>query len=238
MSLYPQAGEGGGSFIPSRPPERVYVARGSARDPGRAAIEAGRRARATLRRYCSANRLNRLGTLTYRGAGCHDQGQVRDDLAVFFRELREAEGGSAFPYVWVPEWHPGGHGLHVHFAVGRFIAQRRIRDAWGHGFVSIKLIGDLPVGSGVLSESRKAAGYLSKYVAKSFTEEADRLPGRHRYDVARGFQPEKVALRGRSADDVLGQASELLGMQPATRWSSADAKDWAGPPAIWAQWGR
>lgn len=94
------------------------------------------------------------------------------------------------------------------------------------------------MGSGALAESRKAAGYLSKYVAKTFTENRDRLPGGHRYDVAQGFQPRKVSMFGRSADDVLDQASDVFGMAPATRWSSSEVEDWAGPPAIWAQWGR
>ncbi len=40
-------------------------------------------------------------------------------------------GGEAFPYLWVPEWHPGGHGLHLHFAVGRYVRQSLIRDVWG-----------------------------------------------------------------------------------------------------------
>ena len=239
LSLYPQAGEGGGCFVSSYRPERAFVAAGAAKDPDRSSAEAGRRARAALRRYCSANGLNRLGTLTYRGEGCHDQVQVRADLATFFRELRERTGGEPFPYAWVPEWHKSGHGLHVHFALGQYVRQGVIRDTWGHGFVSIKLIGDLPVGSGVLAEARKAAAYLSKYVSKTFTEGGrDRLPGRHRYDVAEGFQPRKVTLRGRSPEDVLAQASEVFGMQPATFWSSSDVEGWSGPPAIWAQWGR
>ena len=123
-------------------------------------MEAGRRARARLRRYCAANRLNRLGTLTYRGEGCHDPELVRVHLGEFFRSLRDGLGGAAFPYVWVPEWHKSGHGLHAHFAVGRFVKRSLIESAWGHGFVHIKLLGDLPVGSGSLSEARIAAGYL------------------------------------------------------------------------------
>ncbi len=43
-----------------------------------------------------------------------------------------------------------------------------IERAWGHGFVHIKLLSDLPVGSTSLPEARRAAGYLSKYVSKSF----------------------------------------------------------------------
>jgi hypothetical protein len=64
-------------------------------------------------------------------------------------------GGRPLPYAWAPEWHPGGHGLHVHFAVGRYVKQRLIADVWGRGIAHIKLIGDLPVGSGALEEARR-----------------------------------------------------------------------------------
>ena len=72
-----------------------------------------------------------------------------------------ATGSTAgrFPYVWVPQWHPGGHGLHAHFAVGRFVPRGLIERAWGHGFVHIKLLDGLPVGSGALAEARLAARY-------------------------------------------------------------------------------
>ena len=33
-----------------------------------------------------------------------------------WRSLRSALGGAALPYLWVPEWHKSGHGLHAHFA--------------------------------------------------------------------------------------------------------------------------
>ena len=47
-----------------------------------------------------------------------------------------------------------------------------------------------------------------------------------------------VALSGRSAADVLAQASATLGSVPTSEWSSSTVEDWQGPPAIWAQWGR
>jgi hypothetical protein len=236
LSLYPTAGEGGGCFTSLREPERSFVPRGEARDPARSAEQAGRRARARLRRYCAANRLNRLGTLTYAGQGCHDPRQVRADVGTFFRALRQGLDGEPLAYVWVPEWHKTGHGLHVHFAVGRYVPRSLIDAAWGRGFVHIKLLGGLPVGSGPMEEARKAAGYLSKYVAKTFTDPAARVMDLHRYDVAQGFQPERVQLFGRSPEAVLDQASALLGSQPATVWTSAQAERWDGPPAIWAQW--
>ena len=187
FTLCAAAGEGGGSFVSSKPVKPRGGGGGPAADPTRARAEAGRRARSRLRRYCAANRLNRLGTLTYLGEGCHDPRQARRDVGAFFRSLRESLGGGPFPYVWVPEWHKTGHGLHLHFAVGRFVPYGLIKQAWGRGFVSIKLLGDLPVGSGSFAEARLAAGYLSKYVAKSFDDDADgvlRPKGLHRFDAA------------------------------------------------------
>jgi hypothetical protein len=238
FSLYPDASEGGGSFRRWVRKPTLYVSRGFAADPERAAAEAGRRARATLRRFCAANRLNRLGTLTYRGDGCHDPEIIRAHLGDFFRQLRYEIGGKPYPYVWVPEWHKSGHGLHAHFAVGEYITRKALLRSWPHGFVHIKLIGDLPVGSASLSEARIAAGYLSKYVAKTFTDPGARVLGLHRYDVAQGFQPQSVTLTGDSSWDVLAQASALFGSEPIFSWNSGQLEDWDGPPAIFAQWGR
>jgi hypothetical protein len=232
LSVCPAAAEGGGCFVPKRRPPTGF--RGLP-DPERSRREAARRARGRLRRYCAANRLNRLGTLTYSGSGCHDAAEIRRDLGQFFRNLRDSTGGDPFPYAWVPEWHPGGHGLHAHFALGRYVRRGLIADAWGHGFVHIKLLGDLPVGSGSLAQARQAAGYLSKYVTKSFEDQ--QIPGRHRYDVAQGFQPARVQVWGRSAVDVIEQASAMFGgALPAQAWNSAQQEDWKGPPAVWVQW--
>ncbi len=79
-----------------------------------------------------------------------------------------------------------------------------------------------------------AAGYLAKYVGKAFDER--RVPGLHRYDVAQGFQPDRVRLYGRTADEVLAVASERMRSEPARVWSSGEALDWQGPPAVWASW--
>jgi hypothetical protein len=188
-----------------------------------------------IRRYCAANRLNRLGTLTYAGVGCHDPAVVRSDGGGFFRRLRGELGGEAFPYLWVPEWHPGGHGLHLHFAVGRYVKQSLIRDAWGKGIVHIKLLGDLPVGSGSLEEARLAARYLGKYAGKAL--DGDRPAGLHRYEVGQGFTPQPVSISGLTLGDVIGQASERMGSAPSRQWHSSKADGWQAPPACWLQWG-
>ncbi|WP_234946089.1 rolling circle replication-associated protein [Agrococcus sp. Marseille-P2731] len=213
----------------------AYVARGQAVDPERSAAEAGRRARPKLRRYCAANRLDRLGTLTYRGSGNHDAAVLRENLGEFSCDLRSSLDGQPLPYAWVPEWHKSGHGLHAHFAVGRYIKRSLIEMAWGRGFIDIRLIGDLPVGAGAVSEARIAATYLSKYVAKTFSDAGGRDLGSHRYDVAQRFQPERLRLPGRSAHAVLEDASGLMGGQPFTQWSSLENPEWQGAPAIWAQ---
>src|SRR3954469_25227225 len=132
------------------------------------------------------------------------------------------------------EWHKSDHGLHVHFAVGRFIARRLIERAWPHGFVHIKLLGDLPAGSTPRDEARVAARYLSKYVRKGF--DARRIPGLHRYEVAQGFQAETVRLHGRTFEDVMAQAAEAMGGDPAEVWTSDESIGWQGPPAVWAMW--
>jgi hypothetical protein len=230
FTLYPQAGEGGGCFQPAL---RRPAVGGEAPDVERSEQEASRRARAKLRRYIAANRLNRFATLTYAGEGCFDHQRLRTDVAEFFRELRRSLGGKPLPYAWAPEWHPGGHGLHVHFTVGRYVRQSLIREVWGRGIVHIKLIGDLPVGSGALEEARLAASYLAKYVTKNVADE--RVPRLHRYEVAQGFQPERLPLLGRSEEAVLAEACEVMGGVPLRVWRSAD-RDWRGPPAYWCAW--
>jgi len=230
FSLYPEAGEGGGSLST----RRQVVSSGQPPNVARAREEAERRARAKIRRYGAANRLNRLGTLTYRGEGCHDPLRLRADLGLFFRELRARLG--ALPYVWVPQWHPGGHGLHAHFAVGRFVPRGLIERCWGRGFVHIKLLGGLPVGSGELAEARIAARYLAGYAGRDLADER-RLTGLHRYEVAQGFQPDKILCYGASAADVIERASRVMGATPERVWRSSTVEGWHGPPACWAQWG-
>lgn len=232
LSLYESAGEASGTFVPSRRPSYRGV-RGAAADPERARQESARRSRRMLRRYCAANGLNRLGTLTYGAPFCRDPLQFRRDQAQFWRALRALLGGRPLPYVWVPELHKDGERFHAHFAVGRYVKKDLIERAWGNGFVNIKRLTDLPVGSTSRVESRRAAGYLSKYVTKGFDTD---LRGLHRYDVAQGFQPVVQRIEGTCSSHVLRQACEVMGAQPQLRWSSADSEGWQGPPAVWFAW--
>jgi hypothetical protein len=236
LTLYPTAGEAGGSVRLGMERKRGAWREPEPEDGDRAASEAARRARGKLRRYGTANGLNRLGTLTYAGGGCFDPVALRADIRSFFRKLERGLRSEDFPYMWVPEWHPGGHGLHAHFGVGQYVRRGLIESSWGRGIVHIKLLGNLPLGSGRFEEGRRASRYLAKYVGKDFDH--DRVPGLHRYDVARGFEPERVPLVGPSWEDVVGQASNLMGSEPSVVWRSDGAEGWQGPPAGWASWTR
>lgn len=231
LKLYPGAGEAGGCFQSA-----AESSRGGSwcdPDPERSASEAARRARGQLRRYCAENRLNRLGTLTYGPPFCRDPRAVRRHVGLFFRRLRRRVT-SPLPYLWVPELHADGERFHVHFAVGLYVPRGWIAESWAHGFVHIKLLGDLPTGSGTFGEARLAARYLGKYVGKALDEGP---AGLHRYEVAQGFQPRAVWLIGTSLDEVLKRASARMGSEPERVWDSSFSKEpWAGPRAVWASW--
>ncbi|MEX2323329.1 MAG: hypothetical protein WEA29_06110 [Acidimicrobiia bacterium] len=232
LSLYPDAGEAGGSFRGLNR-RRPGSGGGWATEPdeGRAVEEAARRARGKVRRYCAANGLNRFGTLTYAGEGEHDPRAVRADISRFFRSLRRGLD-EAFPYLWVPELHKSGHGWHVHFAVGRFVARGLIEAAWGLGFVHIKLIGDLPVGSGVRQEARVAARYASKYLSKDIGGTG----GLNRYDCAQGFQPASELIFAATLEGAVEAASDRMGALPEVVFRPDQVEGFKGPPAVWLSW--
>lgn len=238
LSLYPQAGEGGGCFVSSRQPDRSHVAAGQGRDPDRAAEKAASRARSKLRRYCAANRLNRMGTLTYGEPRCTDPRLLREHVGTFFRDLRAELGGKSLPYLWVPELHKDRVHFHVHFAIGQYVAQPRLKAVWGRGFVSIKRLDGGPIGSGALGQARIASRYLSKYVSKTFNDPSARVPGMHRYEVAQGFQPKVQRFYGHTPESVIDQASAVFGAAPAVRWNSDQMERWDAAPAIWVQWNK
>ncbi len=234
LGFYPDALEAGGVFRPAGRDHPGRDLRQVTRDPQRSAEEAGRRAATCIRRYAASNRLNRLGTLTYADS-CREPRQLRRDVGEFFRELRDALG-EPFPYLWVPEWHPGGHGLHLHFAVERFIRHSVIKEAWGRGIVHIKLLGDVPIGTGHLGEARVAARYLAKYVRKGL-EDGHEL-GLHRYECAQGFHPKVEQIVATTSHEAIEEASKRVGRWPELTWRSRDAERWYGPPAVWAWWDR
>lgn len=230
LGLYPDAGEAMAVF-------RSVAGEDGRRTVGLAewdsAEVAVRRARTKVRRYCAANQLNRLGTLTYGPPFCRDPKLLREQVGAFFKRLRREMGGEPFAYLWTGERHQDGERLHAHFAVGRYVPRSRIERAWPHGFVHIKLLGDLPYEASTLDEARLLSRYLAKYVSKTL---AERDAGLHRYEVAQGFLPRCVGTIGRSSDEVMWWAASEMGRAPSYVKPSAEWIGYEGPMAVFASW--
>jgi hypothetical protein len=228
LVLYPDAGEAVASFeSAARRPRSFAVNTG-----GHGASEAAaRRARTTVRRYCAANRLIYLWTATYgpTEAARHEPRLVRQDVRSFFRRLRQ-DVGRRFPYLWTTEWHPGGHGLHVHFALGERVEHGTVRSAWRRGHVWVT-----PPprdGRSNVESARRVARYIAKYLVKDH----EGLSGQHRYDVAQGFKPVARVSFATSPGAALLLAAQEMGTAPSRYWESRDIPDWPGPSSVGWSW--
>lgn len=208
-------------------------------DEARSRASAGRRASVKMRRYCTRNRLSRLVTLTYAGEGVHDARSVAEHMKRFLARLKEALGmkpGESLPFMWVRELHPGGHGFHVHMAIGRYVHHETLKRVWGHGIVDVRKIRMTGAGAGGKEAARRAASYLAKYVAKTWTSEPSLPKGSRRYSVAQGFQPSCQAMPWASLHEALGWAASWNGGElPRVTFSSDDyGPSWEGPPLrVW-----
>lgn len=203
----------------------------------RAAAEAERRARATLRRWCVRNEADRLATLTYAPEHLpEDRDGVWRDVERFRRRLRDQMGEAAPPVAAVIERGAGGR-LHVHLALGGYVAKSVLAEAWGYGFVDVRKL--KIAGRGRRERCRRAAAYLAKYVSKSSGSEADAERGfnRRRYSVTKGYS---VVARSRVVESVgvaLELAQALIGGSVCWSWCSSESEDWPGPPLIVAHFG-
>lgn len=159
-----------------------------------------------MRRYCRANRMRFLWTLTYREAPSSRK-QVTKDLRWFFRQMGRLFRKQAL--IAVIETGTATNRLHVHFAASRFLSIEKVRRAWGRGIVHVgdpgQLAGRVPV--------RRLAAYLAKYVSKQSDDVAtegakERAQGEHRYLVTQGFTPAAWSLRyvrvGQAHERMLG----------------------------------
>lgn len=157
-----------------------------------------------MRRYCRANRLDRLCSLTYAKAPA-DRAECVAHLRRFFERLQAVFG--RLPIVAVLEKGSTNGRLHAHLAVGRFIPKQQLERIWGHGFVDIRKF----KGKGQRWNQRELAAYLAKYVSKSVEampgEAAEQgADGKHRYQLTQGWTPRTFRLRFYR----LGQAEERL----------------------------
>lgn len=235
LTLYPDAREAVCQFLPSLRPNRVYVPPGYAADPERSRIESARHAATQVRRYCAANGLDRLWTLTYRHPRCTELDRLVTDVGTFWRTLRSLLGGKPFPYLWVPEFHADGKHFHIHAGMGQYVHKSKIATAWPHGFVEARrlIVASSGADEGV-ERARLASRYLSKYVTKATVETVDF--GRHRYEVAQGFMPRELLLQGTSEGELLTAACELMGRGPTEVWSSDSMPSWEATPTRTYRW--
>jgi hypothetical protein len=196
----------------------------------RSAVEGGRRARRNITRYCVANRLQFMWTLTFAVAEW-DVDTARDAVSALMSKLA-GWFGQPFPYLYVFELHPGtdenpeGHGLHVHLGVPIFIDHGVMTELWGQGHTWVR--GPKRRGMAAAVSARSTARYVAKYVDKAVDEEHDF--GRHRYEVAQGFTPQAERIRRWNLADGIRYAIEQFGQQPSYVWRSDEDPTWLGPP--------
>jgi hypothetical protein len=171
-----------------------------------------------------------MWTLTLREATvAEDRPGVVRKVQAFTRRLRVR-----FPrlrWLAVLEWHPGGHGWHVHMVVDRFVAKTTLADLWSHGFVDARRISVKGDSSSAQARSR-AASYVAKYVAKPAGEGAPaHVKGDHRYLRPLGMTWTEVEAEG----DFERLVAVAFGWWPAGigwMWASHTAADWRGPPCV------
>jgi len=234
--VYPQARESVITFRPSRAPQ--VIGRRCSREPdgepdgppGAASTDrAVRRAKVTVRRYCKANGIDRLMTLTYAPPFCTDPKVLRHDVGRFVRRLRVTLGHRRFPYVWVPELHKDGTRLHAHIGLARYVKKADLQACWPHGFVDARrLRAKSTKAVSSVEHAGRAAHYLSKYVGKAFSSGA--AVGAHRYEVGQGFQPrrDRIVLPSEHAARMWA-IGQMGGEVPSMEWSSYESPDWVGP---------
>lgn len=216
----------------SEPPERKPRGEG---DPVASAARSARGRRNRIRRYCVHNRLTRLWTLTYANAEW-DYAVVKQHINRFIRRLRKLLG-KKFPYLWVIERHPKGHGLHVHLAMrGHFIGKKTLESLWGQGWVNFS---DRRKGASQAFKGAELAAYFAKELAGYISKEEAEVNGQHFYDVAQNFQPPAVVEDVRGSEDVIVAhiaTKHFKGKAPVSVWRSSDVDDWEGPPVVVLRW--
>ena len=189
-----------------------------------------------VRQYSVKNSLTKMWTLTYKDPQW-DRKKIKRDVNLFMTRWRGLNGGREFPYVYVLELHPGGHGFHIHLAVpdSLFTDFFQLRRVWGHGRIRFDKQKNRRSGED-RNDSRRLAGYLSKYLVKAFdSETGEAEKGDHFYEVGQGFG---VSVMRRSFPTFeaakIWLESMIEGEQFAQTWTSLDCEWWPDDaPPVW-----
>lgn len=226
LTIRPRCGEATMiSMVPKRESSGL-----SRPDPERADREARRRASVQVRRLVAEHRLTRMWTLTLREETTADERPIVVlKLQQFLRRVR-----LELPHVvWlaVLEWHPGGHGWHIHIVVNRFVPKQWIQTNWKHGFVDVRRI-SVKGDSSSRQAVSKAASYLAKYVSKPAPEGAPpHVPGDHRYFRPLGLALTELVAEG-SYEDMVRLAWEYFPAGVGWIWHSNQSEGWRAPPVL------
>ena len=234
---WPQAGEATVSYVPTGGGDESPSAWSVLEEQERRAKNherATRRAVGVTRRYMVSNRLRYMWVLTFADClqGVDGRAECMRRVAAFAERFTAVTGRQAYWYS--PELHPGGHGWHVNFFVGRRVPHDKVEALWGHGFVWVK---DWATDSRIKSMNaplivaiRLGATYGCKYASKDWGEDV-LVDGAHRYEVAQGFQPDEHAERFATLAEAWAMVhGAFAGCVPERVWSSDEAEDWDAPP--------
>jgi len=199
-------------------------------NPDRAQEEARRRAGVQVRRLVAEHKLTRMWTLTLRDATLpEERAQVVLKLQQFLRRVR-----LELPQVvWlaVLEWHPGGHGWHIHIVVNKFVPKQWISGAWKHGFVDVRRI-SVKGDSSSRQAVSKAASYLAKYVTKAPPEGTPpHVAGDHRYFRPLGLGLTELVAEG-SYEEMVMLAWQYFPAGVGWMWHSKQDQGWRAPPVL------
>ena len=205
------------------------------------------RAGTRSRRYFVSNQLRYMWVLTYPTEGQYDRRTVMGEVSEFARRLRTVRDGKPFAYWYSPELHPGGHGWHVNFFISFRLPHAEVEALWNRGFVWVTDFASSTSGPkgeplGLCRTTRdgyrRAAHYGCKYAQKDWSPEHVGAQN-HRYEIAQGFAPRKIAqwvqdpleAEALVADLVPGEQRRYL-----QRWDSNDEPEWLRPPIRTWRW--
>lgn len=184
-----------------------------------------------IRRLVTEHELTRMVTLTNAEATApQDRRKVVRRVQAFVRKLRERT--PVRRWLAVLEWHPGGHGWHVHFVTDRFVPKYVLTECWAWGWVDVRLI--RPKGEHTSREAaRKAGQYVAKYLGKGQGEhEAPAHErGDQRYLRAEGMHVTELLAEG-TFQALVGLAWDQVGGSVGWLWWSGAAPDWRGPRVL------
>lgn len=102
--------------------------------------------------------------------------------ARFRRRVNKIYRGNAFPGIRVAEWHPNGHGWHIHFLTSVYRRVEAVREAAqlaGFGRVNVIYLG---------RREQEMSLYLAKHFTKDFRDSRSHSKGQHKWSCMGGFE--------------------------------------------------